>query len=329
MTILYEDLPVVYGTGEVLEDKTDWTTLKLKSFAVSKVMYSDSDYWIRRTVRMELCGSRLHFACSKSGEKRLVSAQFCRDRLCPACQKRRSLAVFHQVKSVCLSMQKQYKSTQYLLLTLTIPNVPIDRMADSIKMMNKSWQKMTNRVEFKKAIWGWFKTLEVTYNGKTDTYHPHFHVLLAVPGEYFKGKNYIRQDRWLELWQKSTGMPEITQVDVRKIKPNPKKENSTDIESAAAEVGKYATKPSNYIAKLPNGDYLACSKVVRDLSVCLHGVRLTAFGGRLRDHYKLLGLKDVEGDSVDLVNVSGESDLIDAVMIHVYDWNAGLKVYVG
>lgn len=330
MTILYQDLPVVYDTGEILEDKTDWRTLKMKSFAVSKVMTGSDNSLLKRSARMEACGSVLHFACTARGDKRLVRADFCRDRMCPACQKRRSLVVFHQIKDVCLSLQSEFTSTRYLLLTLTIPNVPIEELKSSMSTMNKAWNKMTKRGEFKKAIWGWFKALEVTCSSRDDknsSYHPHFHILLAVPNGYFKGKNYIKQERWLELWQESMKMPEITQVDVRRIKPNPKKSGSTAIESAAAEVGKYATKPSNYITKF-KGDYIADKLVVNDLAIALRGARLTSFGGRMKEHYQKLALEDVESDSVDLVHVTGENQLIDAVMVQVFKWNIGVKRYV-
>lgn len=331
MSILYQDLPVVYDTGEILEDKTDWRKLKLKSFAVSKVMTGKDNYLLKRSARMESCGSMLQFACTQRGEKRLIRADFCMDRLCPACQKRRSLVVFHQVKDVCLSLQNEYKSTQYLLLTLTIPNMPVEELKNSMSAMNKAWTKMTKRAEFKKAVWGWFKALEVTCSSRDDkssSYHPHFHILLAVPGSYFKGRNYIKQERWLELWQESMKMPQITQVDVRKVKANPKKENSTAIESAAAEVGKYATKPSNYIMKFQD-DYIAHELIVNDLAVALHRARLTAFGGRMKEHYQKLGLEDVESDSVDLIHVSGDNLLIDAVMVQVFKWNLGHRRYIG
>ena len=334
MSILYQDLPVVYDTGEILEDKTDWRKLKMKSVAVSKSMGmssgSNQKSLLKRSVVMEGCGAKLTFACDSCNNKRLISAWFCKDRMCPACQKRRSLVVFHQVKDVCLSLQSQYKSTQYLLLTLTVPNMPIEELKSSMSMMNKAWTKMSKRAEFKRAVWGWFKALEVTCSHRDDkssSYHPHFHILLAVPGEYFKGKNYINQGRWLELWRESMKMPEITQVDVRKVKPNPKRENSTAIESAAAEVGKYATKPSNYIMSF-NGDFLVNGDVVDDLAVALKGARLTAFGGRMKEHYMKLGLEDVEDDKVDLIHVSGESQLVEAVMVQVYSWNVGLKRYV-
>jgi plasmid rolling circle replication initiator protein Rep len=330
MSIIYQDLPVVYDTGEILQDKTDWRTLKLKSTAVSKALTGCEDSIIKRSARMENCGSSLQFACSANGDKRLMRADFCRDRMCPACQKRRSLVVFHQVKNVCLSLQSEFKSTNYLLLTLTVPNVPVDDLRKTMSAMNMGWTKMAKRKEVKKAVWGWFKALEVTCSHrdkKDSSYHPHFHILLAVPGNYFKGRNYIKHERWLELWQESMKMPEITQVDVRKVKPNPKRENSTAIESAAAEVGKYATKPSNYITKFQD-DYFANELVVNDLARALAGARLTAFGGRMKEHYQKLDLQDVEGDSVDLVHVNGDNQLVDAVMVQVYRWNVGVKRYV-
>ena len=328
MSIIYQDLPVVYDTGEILQDKTDWRTLKLKSSAVSHVMIGNDKYWLKRSERMTDCGSILRFAVSKAGEKRLIGAQFCRDRMCPACQKRRSLAMFHQVKNVCISLQSEFKSTRYLLLTLTVPNVPEDKLKSEIACMNKAWTKLAKRVEFKKSVWGWFKALEITYNSKSNTYHPHFHILLAVPNSYFKGKNYITQQRWLELWQIATKNPLITQVDVRRVKPNPKRPESTAIESAAAEVGKYATKPSDYITKVSKDEYKADKKVVRDLAINLKGKRLTAFGGRMKEHYIKLQLTDIESDNVDLVHVSGENDLLEAVMVQMYRWNVGFKEYI-
>ena len=324
MKIIYEDLPVIHDSGEILQDTTDWRTFKLKSTAVSYAMNYTNEV---RSERILDCGSLLAFGVSNSGEKRLIKAYFCKDRMCPACQKRRSLVVFHQVKDVCLSLQSEYKSTRYLLLTLTVPNVTADDLPDEIKKMNKAWASLSRKVEFKKSIWGWFKALEITHNKKTNTYHPHFHVLLAVPAEYFKGKNYINQSRWLELWQMAMKNDYITQVDVRRVKPNPKRSGST-IEAAAAEVGKYATKPSDYIKKVSSDRYIADPKVVGELAEILKFKRLIAFGGRMKEHYQKLSLSDVDSENIDLINVSGESDQVDAVVLQMYKWNIGLKQYI-
>lgn len=329
MTILYDDLPVVYGTGEVLKDsKTNWVDFKLKSIAVSKCFDETDKYWLGRSQRMLDCGSVLTFAVAANGDKRLMHARFCRDRMCPACQKRRSLMMFHQVKDVCQAQQKEMPGTRYLLLTLTVPNVEAENLKDKLKQMSKGFYRMFQRAEVKRAVRGWFRALEVTCNLERGDYHPHYHVLLAVSSKYFKGKNYIKQARWLELWQESMRDFSITQIDVRTVKPNPKRQGSNDIESAAAEVGKYATKPKDYLVKTPSGEYLAHSPVVKVLAQSLRNVRLVGFGGSLKEHFAKLGLGDVESDQADLVHVSGNDELIDGVMTQIYRWNAGLRLYM-
>ncbi|MDF5326815.1 protein rep, partial [Vibrio parahaemolyticus] len=210
--------------------------------------------------------------------------------------------------------------------TLTVPNVPAERLGDEIKHLHQSWDRMSRRAFFKKSIKGWFRALEVTYNGQRDDYHPHIHVLLCVPSGYFK-KNYINRDQWLEYWQEATRYPHVTQVDVRTIRPNKKRPESDAITSAAAEVGKYATKPSNYVCKSPTGQYFAVHKVVRELAEGIARKRMIAFGGIMKDYHLKLQQQDVDSDSVDLIHVEGEATAIDAVAVHIFRWNVGLNNY--
>lgn len=329
MTSLYDSLPLVHGTGEILDDKkTDWRNIKLRNEAVAVSFENlDSEKMMKRFSRMMDCGAYLKFAVSSAGEKRLSHANFCRDRMCPGCQKRRSLVIFHQVKNVCQAIHSDFPTYKYLLLTLTVPNVPADRLSDEIKHLHSSWDRMARRAFFKKSIKGWFRALEVTYNGTRDDYHPHLHVLLCVPSGYFK-KNYINRDQWLEYWQEATRYPHVTQVDVRSIKPNKKRPESDAITSAAAEVGKYATKPSNYVCRLPDGRYLAAHKVVRELAKGIARKRMVAFGGIMKDYHLKLQQQDVESDEVDLIHVEGDSRAIDAIAVHIFRWNVGLSNYV-
>ena len=329
MTSLYDSLPVIHGTGEILTDsKNDWRNTKLRNEAVAKSFENEnSKSMLGRFTRMMDCGAYLKFAVSPSGDKRLFSANFCRDRMCPGCQKRRSLVIFHQVKNICSSIQKDFPTYKYLLLTLTVPNVKADQLSDEIKHLHASWKRMSDRAFFKKSIKGWFRALEVTYNGDRDDFHPHIHVLLCVPSGYFK-KNYINQKQWLEHWRNATRYPNITQVDVRAIRPNPKRPDSDSISSAAAEVGKYATKPSNYVCRAPDGKYYAAHKIVRELAEGVARKRLIAFGGILKEYHLKLQQDDVESDSVDLINVGDDVTSIDAVMVQVYRWNVGFSNYV-
>ena len=328
MSNVYDSLPYVECEGEILRDPVhNWRKTKLKSVAVAKVMPSSDKYWLGRSERMLDCGSSLQFAVSHSGDKRLYRANFCRDRMCPACQRRKSLIAFHQVKNVCYSIRQENPTYRFMMLTLTVPNVPYDELATEITHMMQSFKRLMLRKEVKQVVKGFFRALEITYNVEKQTYHPHFHVLLCVPSNYFT-KNYIKQERWLELWQQATRYPHITQVDIRTVKPNPKKSGS-DLESAAAEVAKYATKPSDYLWKLPNGDYMADEVVVPELAKTLNHRKLIAFGGLMLEHFKKLELQDVDSESVDLVHVDDSASDIEAVMIHVYRWNVGLKNYVG
>jgi plasmid rolling circle replication initiator protein Rep len=328
MESIHENPPRLEPTGEILKDgSTDWQKQKLKSLAVSKVFKTDSKTMLGRSIRMFECADTLVYDISDSGERRLTRVWFCKDRMCPMCQKRRSLVVFHQVKNVCTAIATDFPTYKYILLTLTVPNVKIDDLPDKISDMSKAWGRLIKRIEFSKATKGWFRTLEVTYNGDKDTYHPHYHVLVCVPSSFFT-KGYIKQSRWLSLWQESMRDDSITQVDVRTIKPNPKKVGSDAISSAAAEVGKYATKPSDYLCKIPTKDrYLAVEKIVQDLAQGLARRKLVAFGGIMLKYSKLLNLQDVESDSVDLVNTGDDSDQIDAVCTLIYRWNIGLSNY--
>ena len=340
MSITYEDLPVTYGTGEILKDSHDWRTSKLKTNAVALEL----DY-VGRSQRMFDCGSSLSFAVSANNDMRLYRANFCRDRMCPACQKRRSLVLFHQVRNICQSIQNENPTYKYLMLTLTVPNVKAENLSDEIKHLMKSWDRLTKRKEFKSKIKGWFRALEVTYNSDRDDYHPHFHILLCVSSNYFK-KNYITQARWLELWQEATRYPQITQVDIRAIKPNKKRqfknqlnlidspagEINPDIDSvssAAAEVAKYAVKPSDYLTKLDDGSWVADKLIVNQLAESLNYKRLVAFGGIMREHLQKLKLADVDSSEIDLINIEGDKAAIDAVMIKVFRWNIGFSNYIG
>ena len=320
MTKLYDSLPFV-NTGELLRDSTDWRTYKLKSEAISKAFNS------ARGQRIYECGSYLQFAVAASGEKRLMSANFCKDRMCFGCQKRRSLIIFHQLKSICCAISADNPTYKYLLLTLTVPNVKSSDLSSEIKHLHKSWDRLSRRAFFKKSIKGWFRALEVTYNARRDDYHPHLHILLCVTSGYFKN-NYITRDSWLEAWQQATRYPHITQVDIRAVKPNPRHSKASSVESAVAEVAKYATKPKNYLCKGPDNQYFAHYKVVRELSAGIAYKRMIAYGGLLKEYHLKLRQQDVESDQVDLVHIDSDNKLVNAVMIQVFRWDVGFRDYV-
>ena len=322
---------------KILQDKSStgkprkWSTYKKQSLAVSDA-YRKFEGDATFSKRMEECGGWLRFlACSQGHGLLLIAAIFCQCRLCPLCQWRRSLIIFHQVKQLACEHIKHYKSDVMLLLTLTVPNMKANDLSERITLMQKSWKRLIERKAVSRVCRSWFRSLEITYNESRDDYHPHFHVLLMVPKNYFEKKYdlYIERDEWLLMWQEVTGLPDITQVDIRKVK-NLKKGDA--ITTVAAEIAKYATKPSDYVKEKKNGLCEADVKVIEALHVAIRRRRLVAFGGEFKRYKQALKLAEVE--EADMVKIDEkektchcrvcESELLP----QMYRWQIGLRQYV-
>lgn len=325
------DLEKQVQTGEILSDgKRNWRKYKLQSLAISEAYRKIGKDKTSRLIFE--CGSWLRFSsCPKGHHKRLISTTFCKKRLCVMCQWRKSLAMYHQIFMLIHAHRERYKSDIPLLLTLTVPNVGEDRLRKSIEDLQYAFSKFIKRTPFKNAVRSWFRSLEVTYNPERKDYHPHYHVLLLVPKNYFDHERglYIDRDDWLNMWQEATEMPEITQVDIRKVR----KRKKGDIEGISAEVGKYATKPSSYLIKDNTGDYMANPVVIDTLDQAMHGRRLVAFGGLFTKLRKELKLKDIEQSN--LVNITEQEQSCTCPICQttlqeeLYRWNIGMRGYVG
>ncbi len=311
--------------------KRKWSQHKKQSLSVADA-YRTFEGAASFSKRMEECGAWLRFLVCASGHGMLlVAAIFCQCRLCPLCQWRRSLIMFHQVKALAHEHIQNFKSDIPLLLTLTAPNVSASALSERIGLMQTSWNRLMKRRSVKRVCRSWFRALEITYNVERDDYHPHFHVLIMVPASYFQRDRdlYIDRDIWLRMWQEVTGLPEITQVDIRRVK---KFRKGTAVESVAAEVAKYATKPGDYVRELPNGLCEANALVVEALHGALRRRRLVAFGGKFKEYRKQLKMQEV--DEADMVHISEKEDTCHCricqseLIPEMYQWTIGLRKYI-
>lgn len=279
-----------------------------------------------RAARVLDCGTFLEFAREIDSEKcKLQNANFCRDRLCPLCSWRRSYKIFGQVSRIMDNIENDF---DFVFLTLTIPNVRSHCLPAKIDQMQKAFkQLMQFDKRIKRACAGYFKALEVTHNKNRysksfDTYHPHFHVILAMDKGYCKSDNYIKQSEFLDMWRRVMHDNSITQVDVRMCKNKSSSEcleAEQSISSAVAEVAKYAVKSNDYI--IPWSEPLTDSSVRAFLSA-LSGRRLCSFGGIFNQVRKALQFDDAENG--DLVHVESEKLRSDvALQIYRYAWSAG------
>lgn len=218
------------------------------------------------------CNTFLSFVADKTLEKqKLYKSNLCKNRFCPVCAWRKARK---DALGLSLMMQyiKQQENKEFIFLTLTTPNVISDELENEIKRYNNAFRKLIKRKKVGSVIKGYVRKLEITYNKKRDDYNPHFHVLIAVNKSYFTDKRYyISQKEWLELWRDVTGISEITQVQVQKIRQNNNKE--------LYEMAKYSGKDS---------DYLINQKVFDAFYKSLKGKQVLVYSGLFKDAKKKL-----------------------------------------
>ena len=227
---------------------------------------------------VEDCNTFLSFVADKTLEKqRLYKANSCKNRFCPVCAWRKARK---DALGLSLMMQyiKQQEKKEFIFLTLTTPNVMSEELENEIKHYNNSFRKLIKRKKVGSVIKGYVRKLEITYNKKRDDYNPHFHVLIAVNKSYFTDKRYyISQQEWLDLWRDVTGISEITQVQVQKIRQNNNKE--------LYEMAKYSGKDS---------DYLINQKVFDAFYKSLKGKQVLVYSGLFKEAKKKLKNGDLD-----------------------------------
>lgn len=252
------------------------------------------------------------------------------------CGWRRSLAAFHQVQLVTHEASQRQK-LRWLFLTLTVRNCEGEELKSTIDHMMKSWNRLTKYKAFDSSVVGWFRSLEVTRNNDkksewNGTYHPHFHVLIAVSPSYFT-RNYIKQNDWIKMWQKALKADYEPSVDIRAVKSKRDRkkeaeliddllEPENELIDGLLESTKYATKSKDFLIE---GDESATDEAVRILDHALANRRLFAYGGLLKDIWNELRasdrLQDVEDENADLIHIEGtpttckctacESDMVE------------------
>lgn len=339
------ELEIITGTGEILTDKKangeerpfvkhKVASLKLHElYGLAKIIDDDciskSSY-----AALEHCASFLLYGLNQKGDKRLKQADFCKARLCPMCNWRKSLKIFSQTSQITDYMLEKHPTTRFIFVTLTQKNCGFDSLEEAIRAMNDAFSKLTAKgrkyafaVNFKKSLLGYMRAIEVTYKQEDKTFHPHIHAIFAVKSSYFS-TGYISHDGWREMWQEAMGLDYEPQVNVQTIKTKKKEiaptapdEVKTALVCAVAETAKYPVKMDG-ILDLPEKTAV---EVIIALSKALRGKRLVVFGGLFLDCQKALKLDDVEDG--DLIGVEGEEPINEVAQV-LYKFQVKVGCYV-
>lgn len=324
---------------ETLKDKSStgrerpWRTHKRTSRAVAASLYRiyqahpKKNAWAKkRSDRIQQCSNYLQFGDyvnTQTGEvtRRLTAAQFCRDRLCPMCAWRKSLVMFSQISQIMDWVSEREKVVP-VFLTLTVKNCAGDDLEQTVDLLLKSWSRMmTSRGRRKpwQVSRGWFRALEITYNKKSNEWHPHLHAIVLVEPDYFTDETkYIDHDAWIAEWRWALGADYDPSVDVRTVKG--------DRAKAVAEVAKYTVKPGEWL-DLDDAD--GTDRRVELLARVLKSRRLTALGGIMKTAKAALKLEDVE--QADLVLTDAEkAEMRGEVLVALirFEWQIGPTNYI-
>ncbi|CAM4515525.1 protein rep [Escherichia coli] len=315
--------PQDHALTDYSEKDKPWDTHRGESQDVQGI-YATAEEFERYAERIGECSGVLRFgmvANKETGELslKLRRAQFCRVRHCPVCQWRRSLMWQARFYKALPDIVAEYPTSRWLFLTLTARNCEIGELKDQLTAMNQAWNRLRARKEFF-PIQGWLRTTEVT-RGKDGSAHPHFHVLLMVPSNWFKTKKYVKQARWVELWREAMRLNYDPIVDIRTVKPKAPKEGQSPAESTAqalqaavSETLKYSVKPADMTA---DADWFL------EMTRQVHKKRFVASGGALKNV-----LKDDEETNEDLIlaDEPAEDEQTDGYL-YAFNWRGHERKY--
>lgn len=298
-----------------------WDGHRADTDAIANVLIS-TELFNKRGLRMGTCTEILkfgHVVNPQTGEARLSlrEAHFCKDRLCPVCNKRRGALWRKRFRDKIPELQKTFPAARWVFLTLTIKNCHIGDLRVTIQNLNKGWQNLVRRKKVKKILLGHVRATEVT-RSKIGEAHPHFHCMLMIPSTFFKGENYIKQDEWAKMWQECLGVDYIPITDVRSIKniktdqKNLDQNIADDLYQGVMETVKYATKSK---------DLLNDEKWLLEYAKQVKGLRFIDTGGALKNIFKVEQETDKD---LALADNCGQAD--DGSRI-VFGWKKKEKKY--
>lgn len=280
------------------------------------ILFSEGDDWqLKKAENMEWCGRYLTFAITGDNMHKLRKARFCRVRLCPRCQWRKSLAWKARWYKAWPEIQNAAPKARYFHLVLTVPNVPVEQLRETILKMSKAWKKMTDRKTWPGI--GFVRATEVTIEEKRKGYvHPHFHVLMMVPPSYFT-HGYMSAETWRDYWAKGLEMnaAELTKPYIRSIDP---KQGLEGTANAIKELFKYAVKFESKKSKRVDGFW---RQTFLEMDRQLKGTQATSLGGILREVFR--GEEDVTEEEM----IGAEESAEEAAEYRQYIYRFDLRFY--
>lgn len=261
----------------------------------------------RRWATVANCSNALGIKyCPTCGRVHVDVSWCCRHRLCPLCALRRSRRIGRQALDAfdALRQRGNLDNTRLYLLTLTQRNVEPVHLADEIGGLLAALKSIRHTADSRRFVIGSARNIEVTYNARSRTFHPHVHMIVILSGN--ASDNLSTAAYWRSVWRRVMKLDYDPICDIRPIE---------DTQGAVCEVSKYCIKPSSiYGLNLPDAEL---DMVVSTLNSALAGRRLVSYTGIWRSIRAELKQRepDEELEHDDASDVCGcGAALMDAVL---------------
>lgn len=309
-----------FQEGKILKDKNskgkdrNWQGRKIINLNLADG-YKKLNYHSNLVQNVSQCAEVLTFIQSSDGSLRLNQAWFCKNKLCPICNWRRSMKYSWQASKIIEEAIIRESKAKFLFLTLTMKNIPGEKLNQAMSDLVKAFDRLFKRTKVKRNLLGFLRATEVTVEEKrAGYYHPHLHILLMVKPSYFNNKeNYISQSEWTEMWEQSAKLDYTPIVNIKAVKNKDTDVFDKDgLKKSILETTKYPFKPIEFDDKN--------LQVIDDLYKGLYRKRQLAYGGLLKQIKKELELDDIENG--DLIHVDEETGEISegTKIIAAWDW---------
>jgi hypothetical protein len=272
--------------------------------------------------RMSNCAGRLALAIELQDDtaaRALVEGgYFCQARLCPFCEWRRTRVWRRRLINGLGELHKDRPKLRAIFVTLTVRNVPVHRLRETIKEMHAAWGRYYRCSFFPSPYW--LRRTEVTLGQPSFAddlpraplprrqpekepqglllrpsaripvvgglwAHPHIHALILVPPRYF-GPDYVPRAEWRDQWQMALRADYSPVVDVRKATSTKKVDDPLATSTAAAlEAAKYIAKSS---------DIVALGDLAPELHHQIKGLRMIAASNKLGQYIRTADISEAE-----------------------------------
>lgn len=264
----------------------------------AECIINNSGTIIEQAEKVKYCGTHISTAMF-DGRQKIIGANFCRLRLCPMCQRRKSLKTYADISRLVEALPGR----TWAHVVLTYRNCTAEKLKQNIDSLFKNSTFLLRRTsEMKAAFRGALRCLEVTYNSTSDTYHPHLHILLT--GDKSLNNNIrkrISRKQLCELWQR------VSCLDYR-----PEVYISYKVDSGAvAEIAKYCVKPLELDLEADKR-----REVLEVLYSVLYGRRLIQTYGEIK---KTLAELKIDLNS-DVENLETSADSFNTEQMFVYNF---------